>query len=205
MRVWLAALREAAVWFVDRWRFEANPESLAFDEAHGVDTASWTIDYEPILPSVCTQALDALPQAARTGQLVDLGCGKGRVLLLAADYGFERIVGVEHVAGLVGIARQNAKHWQATHPDASPIDILHADASELELPRGDLVLFLYNPFDIDVLKAVLDRVHTDHDGHRSVHAVYVNPLESEAFEAGWSRVATGGEAEWAWAIYSLAS
>ena len=38
---------------------------------------------------------------------MDLGCGKGRVLMLAVEYGFARVTGVDYSASLCEIARRN--------------------------------------------------------------------------------------------------
>ena len=47
------------------------------------------------------------------GVFVDFGCGKGRVLLLATDYPFDRIVGVEFS---LDSARWPERTWRPTAP-----------------------------------------------------------------------------------------
>jgi SAM-dependent methyltransferase len=42
---------------------------------------------------------------------IDLGCGKGRVLLMASDYSFHAIVGVELNAKLAAVANKNLAKW----------------------------------------------------------------------------------------------
>ena len=43
---------------------------------------------------------------------VDLGCGKGRVLLMAVECGFKRVVGVEFAHELCEIAKRNVSIYR---------------------------------------------------------------------------------------------
>ncbi len=201
LRRWLAAVAEGAAWVVDRWRDEGDPESVAFDRAHGVDTARWTLDYEPVPPSVCEAALRALPPEAHATHFVDLGCGKGRALMLASRHPFRAVTGVECVRGLVQTCQANLDAWTDRHPRCGPVTVLHCDVLDFVLPRGDLTLFLYNPFGADTLRAVLDRVEAGPG--RRVYAAYVNPLEAALFDASrWRRLDEGGLGPRAWHVYA---
>lgn len=44
---------------------------------------------------------------------LDLGCGKGRIVLLASEYPFRQVTGVELHPGLAAIARRNLRLWTA--------------------------------------------------------------------------------------------
>ena len=134
LNAWFATIYEGLDWILDRWRHESEPESLAFDALHGVDTAGWTLDYEPIRPSVCEAVLDALPAEASGSAFYDLGCGKGRVLLIASRRPWAQVCGVEVVRGLVDTCRQNLQIWDGAHPDCGPLQVLHSDAVNFALP-----------------------------------------------------------------------
>jgi SAM-dependent methyltransferase len=87
--------------------------------------------------------------------LVDLGAGMGRALLLAAEYPFRRVVGVEFHPTLARIGRRNLALWRTAGRARSPMRILGGDATEYELPQGPCVVFLFNPFAAAVLRKVL--------------------------------------------------
>src|SRR5687768_7586014 len=58
-------------------------------------------------PSIVRTALASLPDL-ESYAFVDVGCGKGRPLLVASEFAFQRIVGVELAPHLAKIARANA-------------------------------------------------------------------------------------------------
>jgi SAM-dependent methyltransferase len=89
---------------------------------------------------------------------VDLGCGKGRALLLASEMGFREVVGVELNPSLAVIARANAALWRAAGKARSPIRIEQRDAMELEWPAGPCVVFLFNPFDAVLMRQVMSHI-----------------------------------------------
>ena len=83
----------------------------AFDLRHGVQTAGivpkWRlllssanarhgIRYQPIDETELLTALDFLSDDPAKLTFIDLGCGKGRALIVAERYGFQRVIGVEH-------------------------------------------------------------------------------------------------------------
>lgn len=85
---------------------------------------------------------------------VDLGCGKGRVLMLASEAGFRRIIGVEADPHLCEIAKANARRWREHHAGSAPIEVINADARDYDFPPDDLFVYLFNPFDGEVLDDV---------------------------------------------------
>jgi SAM-dependent methyltransferase len=123
-----------------------------------------------------TGALSLLHEDFSSFTFVDLGCGKGRSLLIAARMGFRRVVGAEFAPELAAIARTNVQIARITN--ASVVD---ADAADFALPEGDLVVFLFNPFRSAVVQRVaanLARPRLD-----KLYAVYSNPVCAEAFDA----------------------
>jgi SAM-dependent methyltransferase len=86
---------------------------------------------------------------------VDLGAGMGRAMLLAADYPFRAVVGVELHPTLARIARGNLALWRAAERTRVPMRMHCRDAVEFPLPSGPCVVFLFNPFGAPVLRRVL--------------------------------------------------
>jgi SAM-dependent methyltransferase len=93
---------------------------------------------------------------------IDLGSGKGRVLLMAAEYGFKRTIGVEFMPEWHRIAQENIRKFAAAAAAESkcmpPIDNLCMDARDFDFPPGPLVVYLFNPFPEPVLAVVLERL-----------------------------------------------
>lgn len=58
---------------------------------------------------------------------------------------------------------------------------MRADASTFTFPRGDLVVYLYNPFGAEVLVPMLDRLCADR--RRDVALVYHTPVARTAIDA----------------------
>lgn len=160
-------------------------EHVAFDRERGTETSRFDLlgNYQPTRPSVVRDALGALDVAPADCTLVDLGAGKGRVLVLAAEHGFRRVVGVEWRPGLAGIARENLART------GLQADVFCGDAAEFPLPLGPLVLYAFNPFGPAVLRAVLERALSV---ERPVRLVYVNPFYADdVWALGMCAVAAG--------------
>ena len=93
-----------------------------FDRFYGTDTSGYVgveqlpegtsgachaMAYAGSQPSVVRAALRCLP-AAKDYSFIDLGCGKGRALLVASELPFKALMGVELNSGLARIAERNA-------------------------------------------------------------------------------------------------
>lgn len=105
------------------------------------DVTRWMLRNVEITPAQCT--------------FVDLGCGKGRVLLVASEWPFKRIIGVEISQTLAAMARDNARRVRDAEPKRTPIEIECTDAAAFVFPEGDLLVHLYHPFEAELLARVL--------------------------------------------------
>jgi SAM-dependent methyltransferase len=135
-----------------------------WDRKYGVDTSGQIdlIDIEVVganrdggLSVVSTSPrayafLSALfPADWKEFTFVDVGCGKGRVLLLAALQGFDRIIGIEFAPLVCQIAEQNLARFSGRRP--TEWSIVNADATTTHLPSGvPLLIYCFNPFNAEV-------------------------------------------------------
>lgn len=110
------------------------------------------------------------------GTFVDVGSGKGRVLLMAAKAGFRSIRGIEFCSELCYQARQNIQKFLKCRPEVK-IEIIHSDITEY-LPQADeQVYFLYNPFHQIVLNKFLVHLKNSSLTHpRSMTLIYHEPI-----------------------------
>jgi SAM-dependent methyltransferase len=92
------------------------------------------------------------------GRFIDYGCGKGRVVLLAAQHGFRSVSGVEHSPELVAEANMNVAIAQARRDNIGEIAIHQGDAAQWAFPDDASVAFFYNPFELPVVERVLDNI-----------------------------------------------
>jgi SAM-dependent methyltransferase len=114
---------------------------------------------------------------------IDVGCGKGRALLMAAAFPFRRIVGVEFSASLADIARDNVRRY--TGPRAcQEITIETMDATKYVFPDGPLVVFMYHPFDEKVMAPFAERVAqlVRENAERRILVVYLKPKHRELWD-----------------------
>jgi SAM-dependent methyltransferase len=169
-----------------------------FDRIHGTHTSGFVpadqlpaleaarahaIFYAGSQPSVLREGLKALPPL-ETCTFVDLGCGKGRPLLVASEFPFRDILGVELSPELAKVAERNAAIIAERFPDRTPIRIEVGDASNLPIPSGDAVLFLYHPFGAELIAKVVQRVEAAlRSEPRSIYIVYYNPIAAHCFDA----------------------
>jgi SAM-dependent methyltransferase len=106
---------------------------------------------------------------------VDVGCGKGRALMLAAQHPFREILGIELNPGLAETAQTNLELWRATQHPAMPMRALCADATQFDIPDGPCLLFLYNPFAEPLLSKFLDHIERSFSTQpRPLDVVYCN-------------------------------
>jgi SAM-dependent methyltransferase len=86
---------------------------------------------------------------------VDIGCGKGKVLLLAAQHPFARVVGIEFSPSLCRDARRNVGIFEKRVRLQAPVEVIEADVTQHAFGGDENVFFLYNPFDGEILEAFL--------------------------------------------------
>lgn len=105
----------------------------------------------------------------------DLGCGLGRVIMLASQYPYMRVTGVDLSAALIKVAKENLAIYSEKVKRHSPMSAIEIDVLKYEWPETDLVLFMYDPFKEPLLKEVLERLHQikSTNPQRSIYIAYV--------------------------------
>jgi SAM-dependent methyltransferase len=170
---------------------------LWFDLRRGTRTAGWVpLDAFSITspnrargrayqatPAFAFSRLLRTINVPRNCGFVDFGCGRGRALLLAADAGFKRVVGIEFAAELVADARRNVQRWTDARRRTCQVSVVEGDVLDYPIAREDAVFFLFNPFDDYILDGVLDRLEASLDAApREAWIIYHNPLEGSRID-----------------------
>jgi len=110
---------------------------------------------------------------------LDIGCGAGRMVCAAAIENYARVIGVELDTRLAALAEINAANLRGRR---STCEILCADACSYDIPKDVTVIFMYNPFGGEVLRATLGNILKSYDLRpRPLLIAYVNPKEHAAF------------------------
>jgi SAM-dependent methyltransferase len=169
-----------------------------FDRQYGTDTSGFLYGddiltghpaeehgspYAGAQPSVVRAALATLPRI-ESSTFIDLGCGKGRPMLIASEFGFRDIVGVELSPSLAQAARRNAEVIARRYPARTLIRVEVGDATTFPMPDGDVVLFLYNSFDRELTQKVAANVEAalKENAQRAIFVVYCNPASGACFD-----------------------
>ncbi len=113
---------------------------------------------------------------------IDLGAGKGLPLLLAAEYSFQSITGVEYSKALVETANQNIEAYRRQTGSDDRIQCIWGDATDFKFPDQPTILYLFNPFQGKVMDRVVANVEKSlRTAPRDLWVVYVNPWEGRKF------------------------
>ena len=113
---------------------------------------------------------------------VDFGSGKGRVLIVAAQYPFAEVIGVEFSPELNEIAAANISQLPHEIANHNRIRLVCTDAVKFDPPQSNLVCYFYNPFGKPVMAQVAKRLaaHGKDLGYRVI-AIYVDPEHLDTF------------------------
>lgn len=161
-----------------------------FDRKHGTDTggieplwkfkirspnARFGVRYEATQESELVHAISFLCEDLKAFTFIDLGCGKGRAVMIASGLGFRKLIGVEFVYELVEIARNNLAKLKIENAV-----VLHADAADFGFADCNTVVYLYNPFSHEVLEKVISNLKKCFG--KKLYVIYKNPQCGKVFE-----------------------
>ena len=113
---------------------------------------------------------------------IDFGSGKGRVLLVAAQFPFREVIGVEFSRQLHEIALRNIARFPEDQLHCRSIRSILDDAMAFVLPPSELVCYLYNSFESKVLTSVVQRLAAHAGNGYRIIVIYVNPVHREVFD-----------------------
>lgn len=179
---------------------------ITLDELDVADHAQFRNDYQATPPPALRALLTGLEIPYSDFTFVDLGSGMGRAVLIASEFPFRKIIGVEFSSELHQIARQNVLHFKSGQQKCRNIELVHGDVVEYALPAEKTVFYLYNPFQRPVLEKMLENLRASLSARpREIWILYIHPLEQELLEkAPFLERMQSGEASpgvYAFAVY----
>ncbi len=179
-----------------RARFRAFQGQHPFDREYGIDTGGavpgWMLGsgsdsdrhitaYAGCQPSCLRAALSFLGDEIAGAAFVDLGAGKGRAVIVAAEFPFASIIGVEMSPGLCEVARRNIDALQSRKRTGITPSVVCGDAQAFHFPTGALAVFLYHSFGLPVLKGVLDALEALPQT-QDIFFIYENPVYGDEID-----------------------
>lgn len=149
---------------------------LDFTMVYQCDSNEHNNNYSKSPKKVLNRIFDSIDYSV-PHSFMDMGCGKGYVMTLAAKYSFERVGGVEYTPELCDICRKNLGILMLDW-----VKVFNCDAKEFD-GYGDYDIFYFcNPFDETILSVVARKIieaHTD----RKCWIYYLNPNQEERQKA----------------------
>lgn len=172
-------------------------EGLLFDARYKTDTCrrvllsdlhiealskSFGTKYDPSPISALRRLLSSI-QIPKDSNFVDFGSGKGRVLLIASQFKFNNVIGVEFSSALCDVAKNNVnKYLMATSVSCNSITILNDDAQNYTVADDDCVLFFFNPFGPEIMSLVIGNIIKSYEkNRRDIYMIYYNPVHENLF------------------------
>lgn len=159
-------------------------EIVAIDDLTIAADLEGSRHYEGAAIFTIVSVLDMLDLPPEETTFVDLGCGMGRPLLIAAERPFKRIVGVEFARELIDIAAQNFEHRATVHGPDNRVELVCTDAATFAIPDGPVAFFFFNSFGPPVLDRVLANIHESwRASPRPIRFIYLNIQHLEVVHA----------------------
>lgn len=178
-----------------------------FDRLSGTDTAGITADptgqgkasghvYEATGPIAFRRLISKVHDDLSDFTFVDVGSGKGAVLLYASHRPFRQVIGVEHAPALHQIAVRNIATYSSRRAGrmrcSNVVSILH-DATTYEWPSGPLVVYLFSPVPREATEQILSNLERSlADDPRPCHIVTLNPFSDLYASQRWLDVVHRG-------------
>ncbi|MDE3124557.1 MAG: class I SAM-dependent methyltransferase [Bacteroidota bacterium] len=180
-------------WYIvkNEWNGEKKYgiNTIGYDELHHLTLMEVNIEhasiYMPADYSLLEIALNHL-QLPHT-HFVDIGCGKGRAMCVAAHFGFTEITGIELSPKLYSDAQENIVITKKLYPNVK-FHLINNDAFYTPIPINTNCICLYNPFDEIIMQQVILNINKSlQKKPRTIEVIYITPLHKHLFlEEGYT-------------------
>lgn len=140
------------------------------------------VTYQGVDSFVFKSVFQKLNRDFTNSTFVDLGCGKGKALILASDF-FQKLIGVDFSEEMCNICRKNIDKFSKRTGKTLEVEIINQDAAQYIIPENADVFFMYNSFHEPVISTVIDNIEKSLKiNNREIFIIYVNALYDNIFE-----------------------
>lgn len=162
----------------------SGADELKNMEKRGIDISHATI-YMPVSYGIIGEVFDHLKKPDSVvvpfRHFLDIGCGKGRAMCVAAAHGCQQVTGIDFSPELCTSANRNLALTKK-HMPGLEYRVINNDAFYFEIPDGVDCIFLFNPFDEVIMHGVVDNIiRYTRKNQRKVTVIYVNPIHKDLF------------------------
>jgi len=165
------------------WRFDGRfnvqtSGNVAIDNLDVAETDRRHAEkYEPVRLHAFAELMRILAIRHEEFMFVDFGSGKGRAVLLASEFPFRQIVGIELSPDLCRIAAENVRNYKSATQRCQHLEITCQNAAAYAILPEPTVFYFYNPFGEAVMRTVLANLRESLLSHpREVFLVLYNPV-----------------------------
>ncbi len=166
-------------------RYGTDTEQLLTFSEHGIlanSSSSYVHPYQCATESSIAESIRALSIDYEKFSFLDLGCGKGKPILVASRFPFRRLIGVDISERCLDIARENVRRC-SSFCEPSRVTLLQEDAEKLVFPAEPLVIYLFNPFPENVMQVVVKNLEASvRESPREVAIIYLFPFFEKSLE-----------------------
>ena len=136
-------------------------EQLELPEVVSTERMQFSARYHPTPTRVFKSMLKLLPKYGighKDYVFIDIGAGAGRNLMLASEYPFKKITGVEISSYLCQKAKENIERYNAVSQKPCDARIICTDVLDFTLPEEDTILYFWEPFTNEIMSRFLPRI-----------------------------------------------
>ncbi len=163
-------------------------EQLEFNQPLSLP-AFYAYGYLPANYRLLEKVFKKINTCTHNGSFLNIGCGKGRAMMVAAHFGFTNIKGID-------IAEQFCEHARSEWKKKASIflntrlQIICTDASQYIIAPQIQTIFLYNPFQQPLIDLLITRIDESiRKNSRTIYLIYLNPLYKQRFiNAGFKEI-----------------
>lgn len=138
----------------------------AYDKKFAIDTFNSDVQlhqnpanhgYMPTPSKIFYKAMKEI-EITEDDVFIDFGSGKGKVLLMASDYNFTKVIGVELSKKMVDICKQNIANFLRHSKITTKIKVVNSDVLDYQIPDESTIFFFFNPFGLITYAELLSKL-----------------------------------------------
>ena len=162
------------------------------DELKSLEKKGIEIDHSTIYMPVSYDLLEEIFEKIKDTKhqhFLDIGCGKGRALCVAAHHGFIKVTGIDFSKEFCKNAEENLSATKQKFTNLQ-YKVINNDAFYFEIPNDVNCIFMFNPFDEIIMDAVAENILESFEiNPRTITLIYVNPIyRQELLEVGFKEI-----------------
>lgn len=128
--------------------------------------------------SIFRKILESLNLKYEQYHFIDIGAGKGRVLLMASEFSFSRVTGIEIDSELAETAKRNIEAYSKSRSLKTSVDVCCKSVDRFSFSPVNTVIYLFNPFDAKVLNELLAELNVAFSaGECELIFIFLDPYE----------------------------